>query len=35
MSFISNASLEVADSEVFSIIEKELKRQTNHLESTA
>lgn len=35
MSFISNASLEVADSEVFSIIEKELKRQTNHLEMIA
>jgi glycine hydroxymethyltransferase len=35
MSFLSNASLEQADNEVFSIIEKELKRQTNHLEMIA
>jgi glycine hydroxymethyltransferase len=35
MSFLSNANLEQADIEVFSIIEKELKRQTNHLEMIA
>jgi glycine hydroxymethyltransferase len=35
MSFISNKSLEQADNEVFSIIEGELKRQTNHLEMIA
>ena len=35
MSFLSNANLEQADNEVFSIIEKELKRQTNHLEMIA
>lgn len=35
MSFLSNTNLEQADNEVFSIIEKELKRQTNHLEMIA
>lgn len=35
MSFLSNANLEQADNEVFSIIEKELERQTNHLEMIA
>ncbi|MFA7355188.1 MAG: hypothetical protein WCZ70_11270, partial [Sulfurimonadaceae bacterium] len=35
MSFISSKSLEHADSEVFSIIEGELKRQTAHLEMIA
>ncbi|MDZ7820295.1 MAG: serine hydroxymethyltransferase [Aliarcobacter sp.] len=35
MSFLSNATLEQADNEVFSIIEKELERQTNHLEMIA
>ena len=35
MSFLSNANLEQADNEVFSIIENELKRQTNHLEMIA
>lgn len=35
MSFISNKSLEQADNEVFSFIEDELKRQTNHLEMIA
>jgi glycine hydroxymethyltransferase len=35
MSFITNANLEQADNEVFSIIEKELERQTNHLEMIA
>ena len=35
MSFITNANLEQADNEVFSIIENELKRQTNHLEMIA
>ncbi len=35
MSFISSKSLEHADSEVFSIIEDELKRQTAHLEMIA
>jgi glycine hydroxymethyltransferase len=35
MSFISNKNLEQADNEVFSIIEGELKRQTNHLEMIA
>ncbi|MBU1657561.1 serine hydroxymethyltransferase [bacterium] len=35
MSFLSNADLQEADSEVFSIIENELKRQTNHLEMIA
>ena len=35
MSFISNANLQQADNEVFSIIEKELERQTNHLEMIA
>ncbi|MFA7091035.1 MAG: serine hydroxymethyltransferase [Arcobacteraceae bacterium] len=35
MSFITNANLEQADKEVFEIIEKELERQTNHLEMIA
>ncbi|WP_164967380.1 hypothetical protein, partial [Arcobacter cloacae] len=35
MSFITNANLKEADNEVFSIIENELKRQTNHLEMIA
>ena len=35
MSYLSNANLEQADNEVFSIIENELKRQTNHLEMIA
>ena len=35
MSYITNANLEQADNEVFSIIENELKRQTNHLEMIA
>ncbi len=35
MSFISNATLQQADKEVFNIIENELKRQTNHLEMIA
>lgn len=35
MSFIKNEGLEKADYEVFSIIENELKRQTNHLEMIA
>lgn len=35
MSFLSKANLEEADNEVFSIIEDELKRQTNHLEMIA
>ena len=35
MSFISNATLQQADNEVFNIIENELKRQTNHLEMIA
>ncbi len=35
MSFLSNANLAQADNEVFSIIEKELERQTNHLEMIA
>jgi glycine hydroxymethyltransferase len=35
MSFIKNKSLEKVDNEVFSIIENELKRQTNHLEMIA
>lgn len=35
MNYITNANLEQADNEVFSIIEKELKRQTNHLEMIA
>ncbi|MCD4758316.1 MAG: serine hydroxymethyltransferase [Arcobacteraceae bacterium] len=35
MSFIKNESLEEADYEVFSIIENELKRETNHLEMIA
>ncbi|MCK9492649.1 MAG: serine hydroxymethyltransferase [Sulfurimonas sp.] len=35
MSFISSKDLLEADSEVFSIIEDELKRQTNHLEMIA
>jgi glycine hydroxymethyltransferase len=35
MSFLSNANLQEADEQVFSIIENELKRQTNHLEMIA
>ena len=35
MSFLSNANLQEADNEVFSIIENELERQTNHLEMIA
>ena len=35
MSFISNASLEQADKEIFDIIENELERQTDHLEMIA
>jgi len=35
MSYITNISLKEADSEVFEIIENELKRQTNHLEMIA
>ena len=35
MSFINNMNLKKADNEVFSIIENELKRQTNHLEMIA
>ncbi|MDD2887062.1 MAG: serine hydroxymethyltransferase, partial [Aliarcobacter sp.] len=35
MNYITNATLEQADNEVFSIIEKELERQTNHLEMIA
>jgi len=35
MSYITNTSLKEADSEVFEIIENELKRQTNHLEMIA
>ena len=35
MNFIKNESLEKADYEVFSIIENELKRETNHLEMIA
>ena len=35
MNYLSNATLEQADNEVFEIIENELKRQTNHLEMIA
>ena len=35
MNYITNATLEQADKEVFEIIEKELERQTNHLEMIA
>ena len=35
MTYITNATLEQADKEVFDIIESELKRQTNHLEMIA
>jgi len=35
MSYITNTNLKEADSEVFEIIENELKRQTNHLEMIA
>ncbi|RXI35679.1 serine hydroxymethyltransferase, partial [Malaciobacter mytili] len=35
MSFLSNENLAQADEKVFSIIENELKRQTNHLEMIA
>ena len=35
MNYITNAKLKEADNEVFEIIEKELERQTNHLEMIA
>ncbi len=35
MSFISNTSLEIADKEIFDIVEAELERQTDHLEMIA
>jgi glycine hydroxymethyltransferase len=35
MNFITQATLQQADNEVFNIIENELKRQTNHLEMIA
>ncbi|MBP9491285.1 MAG: hypothetical protein KBE77_07525, partial [Aliarcobacter sp.] len=35
MRYITEENLKVADSEVFEIIEAELKRQTNHLEMIA
>ena len=35
MSFLSNDNLAAADSEVFELVEKELTRQTNHLEMIA
>jgi len=35
MSYISSANLEVADKEIFDIIENELERQTDHLEMIA
>ena len=35
MSYLSNANLKEADNEVFSIIENELERQTDHLEMIA
>lgn len=35
MNYITNDNLEVADKEVFEIVEAELKRQTNHLEMIA
>ncbi|MDD2639945.1 MAG: serine hydroxymethyltransferase [Arcobacteraceae bacterium] len=35
MNFITSATLQQADKEVFNIIENELKRQTNHLEMIA
>lgn len=35
MNYITNYNLEVADIEVFEIVEAELKRQTNHLEMIA
>lgn len=35
MSYITSANLEQADEKVYSIIQKELKRQTNHLEMIA
>ncbi|MCT7525488.1 serine hydroxymethyltransferase [Aliarcobacter cryaerophilus] len=35
MNYITNDNLEVADKEVFAIVEAELKRQTNHLEMIA
>ena len=35
MNYITNAKLKEADKEVFEIIEKELERQTNHLEMIA
>lgn len=35
MNYITNDNLEIADKEVFEIVEAELKRQTNHLEMIA
>ncbi|TLT07394.1 serine hydroxymethyltransferase, partial [Aliarcobacter thereius] len=35
MKYITNDSLEIADKEVFDIVEAELVRQTNHLEMIA
>ncbi|MCT7528642.1 serine hydroxymethyltransferase, partial [Aliarcobacter cryaerophilus] len=35
MNYITNDNLEVADKEVFEIVEAELARQTNHLEMIA
>ena len=35
MNYITNDNLEVADKEVFELVEAELKRQTNHLEMIA
>ena len=35
MNYITNDNLEVADIEVFEIVEAELARQTNHLEMIA
>ncbi len=35
MSFISENSLEIADKEIFDLVEAELQRQTNHLEMIA
>ncbi|HJE03235.1 MAG TPA: serine hydroxymethyltransferase, partial [Aliarcobacter thereius] len=35
MKYITSDSLEIADKEVFDIVEAELVRQTNHLEMIA
>ncbi|RXJ65354.1 serine hydroxymethyltransferase, partial [Halarcobacter ebronensis] len=35
MSFISDATLEVADKEIFDLVEAEKERQTDHLEMIA